>query len=59
MVASAALSGCAGAGYQEGGAATYDALAGARAKCVAEGRELTLAPGGDPQVLSDFTCKRK
>ena len=59
IFASAALSACAGTGYEEGGAATYDALAGARAKCVAQGRELTLVPGGDPQVLGDFRCKGK
>jgi hypothetical protein len=59
MIAASALSACAGVGTQEGGAATYDALAGARAKCVAQGQELTLVPDGDPQKLSDFRCKGK
>ena len=47
------------ASEREGGIANYDALAKARADCAARGEELSLAPGGDPQVLGDFVCKRK
>ena len=54
-----AVSGCAGAGGPEDGVANYDALAKARADCVAKGQELTLVNGGDPQVLGDFRCKGK
>ena len=59
LAACAACSACAGASAPEGGVANYDALAKARADCAARGEELSLAPGGDPQVLGDFVCKRK
>ncbi|HEY3694041.1 hypothetical protein [Phenylobacterium sp.] len=55
----AAGAGCAGGSSPDGGVANYDALAKARADCVARGEELSLIPGGDPQVISDFSCKRK
>ena len=53
-----ALSACA-AGTPMDGVANYDALAKARADCLAKGGELSLVSGGDPQVLGDFKCKRK
>jgi hypothetical protein len=53
------IGGCAAAGGPVDGVASYDALAKARADCLAKGQELTLVNGGDPQVLGDFTCKRK
>ena len=58
LLAALALSGCATSSPMDG-VANYDALAAARANCLAKGEELTLVTGGDPQVLSDFTCKRK
>ena len=54
-----AVGGCAGVGGPEDGVANYDALAKARADCVAKGQELTLVNGGDPQALGDFRCKGK
>ena len=54
-----ACAACAGAGATEGGVANYDALRKAQADCAAKGGELQLRRLGDPQVLSDFSCKRK
>ena len=55
-----AVGGCAGGvGGPEDGVANYDALAKARADCLAKGQELSLVNGGDPQVLGDFRCRRK
>ena len=59
LAACSGLAACAGSDAPEGGVANYDALAKARADCAAKGEELSLAPGGDPQVLGDFVCKRK
>jgi hypothetical protein len=55
----AVCAGCADGPAPDGGVANYDALAKVRADCVARGEELSLVPGGDPQAISDFTCKRK
>lgn len=51
---------CAGcAGGPSGGVASYDALKAARERCVANGGELVLRDQGNPQVISQYTCKRK
>jgi hypothetical protein len=52
------LAACAGV-TNEGGIANYDALRKATADCEAKGGELKLQNGGDPEVISDFSCKRK
>ena len=54
----AALAACAGM-TNEGGIANYDALRKATADCEAKGGELKLQNGGDPEVIGDFSCKRK
>jgi hypothetical protein len=50
---------CACAGVNEGGLANYDALRKAAAACEAKGGELRLQNGGNPEMISDFSCKRK
>jgi len=44
---------------RDGGVLTYDALAEATKACEAKGGELKLSPGGDPQVMDNYACKRK
>ncbi len=49
---------CAGGGRDEG-VMTYDALAEAAKACGEKGGKLELSPGGDPQVMANYACKRK
>jgi len=58
LAAALALASCAGSAY-EGGVANYDALRQATADCEARGGELRLSPGGDPQMISNFSCQKK
>ncbi|MDP3173113.1 MAG: hypothetical protein Q8M88_01600 [Phenylobacterium sp.] len=43
----------------DGGVANYDSLSRAGQECAAKGGQLALQNGGDPQVLTDYACKRK
>jgi len=44
---------------RDGGVLTYDALAEAAKACDAKGGKLELSPGGDPQLMDNYACKRK
>jgi hypothetical protein len=51
---------CAGGeGVRDGGVMTYDALAEVSKACTEKGGKLELSPGGDPQVMANYACKRK
>jgi hypothetical protein len=50
---------CAGGAVRDGGVMTYDALSAAAKACDAKGGKLELSPGGDPQVMANYACKRK
>jgi hypothetical protein len=60
VTAFAALAACAssggGAAWYESGDATYDDLKRATEACKANGGELHLREGGDPQHLGDYAC---
>ena len=47
------------ASERDGGYLTYDALAAAAKACGAKNGKLELSPGGDPQVMANYACKRK
>jgi hypothetical protein len=59
IILSLACAACAGSATPDGGVATYDAIKNAQDECVARGGQLKLVRDGDPQVLADWTCKRK
>jgi len=58
LAACLALAACASSAY-EGGVANYDALRQATSDCAAKGGELKLSSGGDPQMISNFSCQKK
>jgi hypothetical protein len=43
----------------EGGVADYDALRKAEQACEAQGGQLKLKSGGDPEYIQDYACVRK
>jgi hypothetical protein len=47
------------AGDRDGGVMTYDSLSEAAKACAAKDGRLVLSPGGDPQQMSNYACKRK
>ena len=42
-----------------GDVATYDAVKIATEACTANGGRLVLAPGADPTMMSNYSCKRE
>ena len=42
-----------------GDVATYDAVKIATEQCTAKGGHLVLAPGADPTMMSNYSCKRE
>ena len=50
---------CAGGSVRDDGVMTYDALSEAAKACDAKGGRLKLSPGGDPQVMANYACKKE